>query len=315
MGLLPHFGVIILLSIPALGLSENLASPVTFRIGADLVLVPVTVVDRNGKTVEDLQVRNFTVLDDLEPQQIVSFVHQDEPCSASLVLDVSGSMRYKLGGAKEIARAFFGTSNPEDEFLLLTVSSEPQAATGFSTNVPALEQSIDSTKPGGMTALLDTVYLALHRMREASRPRRALLIVSDGMDNHSRYSQRQLMRAALETDVQVYTILVNDGSAASGDAAIMRPSLVRKPGEQAQERQGPAILEALSAKTGGAFFRVSDQNQAQQAAIRIGRAIRGQYVIGFQPPDSRTAGKWHRVRVKLNMPDLEVHGRNGYYSR
>jgi Ca-activated chloride channel homolog len=311
---LPHIAVIVLLAIPATGLSENFASAPAFRTAADLVLIPVTVIDRNGKTVQGLEARNFTILDDQQPQQIVSFESDDAPCSVALVFDSSGSMRYTISGAKEIARAFFATSNPDDEFQLLIVSSQPQAISGFTTDIPALEKSIESNPPGGMTALVDTVYLALHRMRKASRPRRALLIISDGMDNHSRYSQRALMRAALEADVQVYTILVNDGSAAPTGPAPLRPSLARKPWEEAQERQGPAGLEALSAKTGGIFFRVTDQVQAKRAAIQIGQAIRSEYVIGYQPPQAPSLGKWHSVRVKLDLPHVEVHGRNGYYS-
>jgi Ca-activated chloride channel homolog len=311
-----HFGVALILAVPTTGLAENFASPATFRVAADLVLVPVTVIDRNGKTVQGLEAHNFTILDNLEPQRIVSFANEDSPCSVGLVLDVSGSMRYTLEGAKEIARAFLGTANPDDEFQLLTVSSQPQAISGFTTDVPALEASIGSSRSGGMTALFDTVYVAEHRMREAKRPRRALLIVSDGIDNHSRYSQRALMQAALEADVQVYTILVANGSAAAlGDTATLRPILVRKPWEQTQERQGPSTLEALSAKTGGLFFRVADQAEAKRAAIQAGQAIRGEYLIGYQAPESVPAGKWHRVRVHLDIPHVEVHGRKGYYSR
>jgi Ca-activated chloride channel homolog len=311
-----HFGIALFLALPATGFGASFALPVTFRVGADLVLLPVTVVDRNGKTVQGLKARNFTILDNLEPQQIVSFINEDAPCSVGLVLDVSGSMRFTFDGAKEIARAFFRAANPDDEFQLLTVSSEPQAISGFTTDVPALEERIESSQPGGMTALFDTIYLALHHMRKATRPRRALLIVSDGFDNHSRYSQRTLMRAALEADVQVYTILVANGSAAGpDDTATLRPILIRKPWEQAQERQGPSSLEVLSAKTGGLFFRVAGQAQAKRAAIQAAQAIRTEYVIGYQSPESGPAGKWHRVRVNLDVPHLEVHSRSGYYSR
>lgn len=278
---------------------QRSSSPVTFRSNAQMVLVPVTVTDHNGKTIEGLRAENFSVLDDQRLQQIVSFAREDSPCSVGLVLDTSGSMRNTLGAAKDIAHAFLEIANPEDEFQVLTVSTQPAAFSGFTQDKTALEKEIDSTKPEGMTALIDTVYFALSRMREARRPRRALLILSDGVDNYSRYSQDELMRVALEADVQVYTILVNDSSpgGASG-GALFRPSMAAKPWDRGPERQGPEMLEKLSHKTGGLHFRVSNAAEAKEAMVHAGRAIRNQYVIGYQPSDPGQSGKWHRVRVK-----------------
>lgn len=283
-----------------------------FRITAQLVLVPVTVTDHYGKTIEGLREENFTVLDDQAPQQIVSFSTSDAPCSVGLVLDASGSMRDSLRTVKELTRAFLGTANPEDEFLLLTVSTDPEPISGFTKDVAALEKSVESAKSGGTTALIDTVYLGLTRMRNAGRPRRALLILSDGMDNHSRYSKNELMRAALEADVQIYTI-TTDGIP---DVTIpFRPALVRKPWDNGEQNQGRTLLEDLADKTGGLHFRVRNDAGARDAAIKAGAAIRNEYVIGYQPRDPGDTGKWHRVRVKLDVPRLNVYARNGYYSR
>lgn len=148
-----------------------------------MVLVPVTVTDHDGKTVEGLRAENFNILDNQKRQQIVSFGSEDASCSVVVVLDISGSMRPILASAKEIARAFFGTANTNDEFLLLTVSSQPVTLPRFTADTAAPESIVDFARPGGMTALIDTVYLGLSRMREARRPRRALLVLSDGMDN------------------------------------------------------------------------------------------------------------------------------------
>ena len=286
----------------------------TFRASAQLVLVPVTVTDHNGKTIEGLRAEDFDVLDDQASQKIISFAREDVPCSIGLVLDVSGSMRNVLGSAKDVVRTFLKSSNPDDEFRLMTVSTQPEE-TGFTTDTEALEASVASARPGGLTALIDTVYLGLNRMRKARHPQRALLILSDGMDNHSQYSKHELMRVALEADVQVYTIIVNGlvgGSSANG--VPFRPSMVAKPGDRAAENQGPAMLEELSEKTGGLHFRVRNDSEAIEAAAKAGQALRNQYVIGYQPPDSRTSGKWHRVRVKTNVPKLTVYARNGYYA-
>jgi len=279
-----------------------------------MVLVPVTVTDRNGKSIEGLRAENFNVFEGQTPRRIVSFTAEDAPCSVGLVLDISGSMRGTLGTAKGVAQSFFQTVNPEDEFLLLTVSTEPVAVSGFTTDARELEKRIERTGPGGMTALIDTVYLGLNRMRKAGQPRRALLILSDGMDNYSRYSKGELMRVALEADVQIYTIIVGDGSGGGLSGTIpFRPSLASKPIDRAREHQGPRLLEELADKTGGLHFHVRGGAEAQEAAIKIGRALRNQYVIGYLPPSSGATGKWRRVRVKSNVPNANVYARNGYY--
>ncbi len=309
LGLVPF-----LIAFPAFGSDALGITAPTFQANTQLVLVPVTVTDRSGKTIEGLPAHDFTVLDDQTPQHIATFTSEDAPCSVGLVLDMSGSMRYALTTAKQIAHAFLRTANQDDEFTVLTVSTRPEATAGFSADTEALEQNIQSTSPGGMTALLDTVYLGLRRMRQASRPRRALLILSDGMDNYSRHSKSEVMRLALEANVQVYSILLDglDGATAKG---VFRSSMIAKPGDRATEHLGPKILEDLSNKTGGLHFHVRSGKQAQEAAIVAGRALRNQYVIGYLAPQAGTVGKWHQVRVKSNLPKVNVYGRDGYYSR
>jgi Ca-activated chloride channel family protein len=295
--------------------AQSAARPAAFRTNAQMVLVPVTVTDHDGKTLEGLRAENFKVLEDQSPQQIVSFTAEDAPSSVGLVLDVSGSMRNALDTAKGVSHAFLQTANPEDEFLLLTVSTQPEAVSGFTTDIADLEEGIGRTSPGGMTALIDTVYLGLNSMRKARQPRRGLLILSDGMDNYSRYSKGELMRAALEADVQIYTIIVGNGSGGSSTGgAPFRPSLIAKPIDQAREHEGPNMLEELSEKTGGLYFRAQSDIEAREAAIKAGRALRNQYVIGYQPPTSGAPGKWHQIRVKSNLPKVNVYARNGYYS-
>lgn len=311
-------GVCALLLLASLSVSGSAAQPVvpaTFRADGQMVLVPVTVTDHNGKTIEGLRAQDFTVFDDEAPQQIASFSSDDAPCSVGLVLDISGSMRYALDITKGIAQAFLTASNPEDEFLMLTVSSVPDADSKFTTQVEALAQDVQATTPGGMTALLDTVYLGLNRMRKATRPRKALLILSDGMDNQSRYSKRELMRLALETDVQVYTILVDGIPGSSGGGAPFVPSMVAKPGQQAAERQGPLTLKELSEKTGGLYFHVRNTSDGAEAGASVARALRNEYLIGYRAPDSKEAGKWHRIQVKSKVPKLHVYARSGYYSQ
>lgn len=308
------FGVIPLLILSSCsGLcAQSLTRQAKFQTNAQLVLVPVTVTDRSGKTVEGLRAEDFSILDEHAPQRIVSFAKEDAPCSIGILLDISGSMRTTLASAKTVAGAFIQAANSEDEFMLLTVSTMPASVSGFTRDLATLENQINFANSGGMTALIDTVYLGLSHMRGGRQSRKALLILSDGIDNYSRYSETDVMREALEADVQIYTVIVDNGAANSG--VPFRPGLIKKPIDQARERQGPALLEKLSEKTGGLSFHVSNNVQAQQAAAKAGRAIRDQYLIGYQSPNSGKSGKWRRVRVKSSVPKVNVHARSGYYS-
>ena len=294
--------------------AQSASMPAAFRTNAQMVLVPVSVTDRNGRTVEGLRAENFKIFEDQVPQQILSFTAEDAPCSVGLVLDVSGSMRNTLGSAKSVVQSFFQTANSEDEFLLLTVSTQPDTISRFTTDIASLEDSVERASSGGMTALIDTVYLGLNDMRKARQPRRALLVLSDGVDNFSRYSKEELMRVALEADVQIYTIIVGNGSGGGSPGIPFRPSMVGKPIDQARERQGPLLLEELSDKTGGLHFRVQNDAEAQEAAAKLGRALRNEYVIGYQPASPGATGKYHRVHVKSNVPKANVSARNGYYA-
>jgi Ca-activated chloride channel family protein len=291
-------------------------SPV-LRTDVAMVLVPVTVTDHRGANLNGLDQKSFTILDDKVPQKIVSFTNEDCPSSVGIVLDISGSMRNTLRDAKEVAQTFVRTMNSDDEFLLLTVSTEPAVTQGFITDTETLARNIDSTRTGGMTALIDTVYLGLNRMRDARQPRRALLILSDGIDNQSRYTQAELLRMALEADVQIYTIIFENG--ASGGVPTgspFRPSMVGKPGDMArQQQQGSDLLEKLSEKTGGLHFHVRSQADAKEAAVKAGQALHSQYVIGYHAPESGSGGKWHRVQVKLDKSEAQVYARTGYYER
>jgi len=280
-----------------------------------MVLVPVTVTDHNGQTITGLHAKDFNIFDDQAPQQILSFTTEDAPCSAGLVLDISGSMQSTLGVVKDSAVAFVKAANQSDEFLLLTVSTQPEVSPGFTTDAGIIEENIAYTRPGGFTALIDTVYLGLNQMRKARNPQRALVIVSDGMDNHSRYSKGELLKAALEADVQIYTIIIDNGlSGSTSNTVPFRPSMIAKPGDQGAARQGPSLLEELAEKSGGLSFHARNSSEAREGMMKISQALRNQYVIGYQPADSEPSGKLHRIRVKSTVPKVTVHARSAYYA-
>jgi Ca-activated chloride channel homolog len=173
----------------------------------------------------------------------------------------------------------------------------------FTTDLAAVAQAVQSAHAGGDTALIDTIHLGLNQMRWARRPRRALLILSDGMDNHSRNSRQELIREALEADAQVYSVILDDGPA------------TRKPIELTEARRGWSLFEELAEKTGGLHYRVRNASEAKAAAAKAGAALRNECVIGYQTPGPVGSGKWRRIRVKTEIPGARVSARNGYYCR
>ncbi len=294
--------------------AQSMSTPAMFQANSRLVLVPVTVTDNYGKTILGLRVQDFNILDDQTPQKILSFTSEDQPCSVGVVLDVSGSMRNALSVAKDGAQSFVRSSNTNDEFLLLTVSTQPEANSDFTGDAADIDQRIGFSRPGGMTALIDTVYLGLTKMKQARNPQRALLVFSDGMDNHSRYSKSQLLRTALEADVQIYTIVLDGLGDSSPGTIPFRPSMIAKPGDRGAQSQGPDLLQSLADKTGGLHFHARNTAQAREAIAKISDALRSQYILGYQPVESGTPGKSHRIHVTTTVPKVYVHARTGYYA-
>jgi Ca-activated chloride channel family protein len=273
----------------------------TFSTQTHLVLVPVAVTDRKGTSVVGLSKDDFTVWDDKALQQIVSFTAQDAPCSVGIVLDTSGSMKDLLRAAKEVVGAFLKASNPADEFFLLTVSSQPQIQTGITDDPDTLEAALRPLGAGGNTALYDTTYLALNHLRRAKYPQRALLVISDGMDNRSRYTAGELMGAAVEADAQIYTISVSP------------PPINKKPVEQVSEQRGSLFMAHLADRTGGINFSITSPSEAPRAATEVGLALRNQYVLGFKPPEIGS-GKPHSIKVRVDVQNATAHSRNLYHA-
>jgi Ca-activated chloride channel family protein len=272
------------------------------RVDVNLVLLPVIVTNRSGATVNGLTASSFTVLDGNTPIPIASFGSEDVACSVGVVVDLSGSMQSKAGIAARAMRAFFDTANTEDEAFLLTLATRPGTPTALTNNFADLEEQLRVTQAGGATALTDTIQLALTRLRGAHTAHRALVVISDGMDNHSRYSEAELLRIAQEADVQIFTIG-------------MAPSVANKKAiELTEERNGLAFLDHLAMKTGGLSFTLASYEDPVPTATKISSAIRNQYVIGYSPAESQP-GQWRAVKVRVDLPQVHVSTRSGYYSR
>jgi len=270
------------------------------RADARLVLVPVSVTDHRGATVNGLDRSNFTVFEDKAPQAIVAFCAEDAPVSAGLILDTSGSMRGKLDIAKTVLRTFADNANSADEAFLFTVSTRPHTSSAFTSDLGSLAESAYLLSAGGDTALIDTVYTGLERMRSASNPRRSLLILSDGMDNHSRRSKGELMRLAMEADVQIYAIRI--------DSRVRTKKAI----EQQEEQRGLALLQDLAENTGGLHFTISDWTDAGSIVTKAVLSMRNQYLLAYHPGQPVQPGKWHRISVRLNVAHTNVYARSGY---
>ncbi len=275
----------------------------TFAVDAPVVLVPTTVLDRKGAIVSGLASDAFLVTQDNVPQKITSFGEQDIPVSVGIVFDTSGSMQTVLPQAKSVIKAFLDACNPDDEAFLYTVSNRPEQDAGFTHDFNSLLERMVFTNAGGSTALVDTIYAAMLQSRFARHPRKALLVISDGMDNHSRYSARELIAAAVEADVQIYSVSLYD------------PPRNKKPIELQEERNGIFFLEDLTRRTGGLQIMAHDSSDINQAAAGIGRAMRDEYLIGFVPENADASGKWHSIKVNLKAGNAKAYARSGFYSK
>jgi Ca-activated chloride channel family protein len=274
------------------------------QVDVNMVIVNVTVTDPYDRIVTGLDQVNFQVFDDKVEQKIAAFSTEDAPISVGLIFDSSGSMSDKIQKSKEAALQFFKTSNPQDEFMLINFNERPSLLGGFTSKFENIEDRLLFLKSGGKTALLDAIYLAINEMKKATTNRKALLLISDGGDNHSRYTERDIKRAMKESDVQLYSVGVFEPLASRG----------RTP----EEAGGPGMLAELSEVSGGRMFSVENADELPDIAEKISIELRNQYVIGYKPSNLVRDGRWRRIKVKLNpprgLPPLQVYSRTGYYA-
>lgn len=278
--------------------------PVDLRVNKTLVLINVTVTDPLNRFVTGLEREHFRLYEDKVQQEITAFSSEDAPISIGLVFDTSGSMGPKLQKSRQAAAEFFKTANPSDEFFLVQFNDRPQLATPFTTDTDKIQSDLTFTQSKGRTALLDGVYLAMHEMKKARNPRKALLIISDGGDNSSRYTETEIKNAVREADVQVFSIGIFESLGNRG----------RTP----EEAAGPGLLNDLAEQTGGREYTVENVAELPDIAAKIGTELRNEYILGYTPKNRERDGKYRRVQVKLNqprgLPPLKAYFRLGYYA-
>ncbi len=270
-------------------------------VNADLVLVPMTVTDPQNRLVTGLERTNFQLFDNNTQQTIKSFATEDAPLSIGIIFDLSGSMQSKFVRARKALSEFLRTCNPQDEFFVVGFNDRPAVLVDYTSDVEDVEARMVMLKPENRTALIDAIYLGVNKLRVAKYTRKALLVVSDGGDNRSRYTEGELTRAVRESEVQIYSVGIFDAYA---------PTV--------EEQNGPQLLHALSDATGGRLFQVRDIQDLTDIAERISEELRNEYVIGYTPTDRRHNGVWRKVSVRLlpppGLPELTVHNREGYYA-
>ena len=271
------------------------------KVDVDLVLIPVTITDPMNRLVTGLESENFEVFEGPERQQIKHFSSEDVPISLGVIFDVSGSMGNKIEKAREAVVEFFRTANPQDEFFMVAFNDRPELISDFTTSVEDIQSKLIYTAPKGRTALMDAIYMGLHQMKKGSQQKKALLIISDGGDNHSRYTENEIKSLVKEADVQIYGIGIYDNSPTTPE-----------------EKMGPVVLSEIAEVTGGRTFTIDNPNELADVATKIGIELRNQYVLGYRPTKPARDGKWRKVKVKLNppkgLPPLHVYAKTGYYA-
>ena len=275
------------------------------RVDTNLVLIPVTVTDPMNRFVTGLEKENFRLFEDKKEQTITAFSDEDAPLSVGVIFDCSGSMGHKLEKSRLAVAQFFKTANPEDEFFLVQFNDTANLVQPFTQNLEEIQNRLTFTNSKGRTALLDAVYLGLHEMKaHAKNPRKALLIISDGGDNNSRYSETEVRNLVREADVQIYAIGIYETGTARG----------RTP----EESNGPALLTEIAEQTGGRQYEVDNLNELPDVASKIGIELRNQYVLGYSPQNQERDGKYRHVLVKIvpprGLPQLRPFWRLGYYA-
>ena len=275
-----------------------------FNVETTLVQIPATVTDSSNRFVLGLQKESFHLLEDGVEQTITHFSGEDAPLSVGLVFDISGSMGDKYRTSLTATLQFLKTMNPQDEAFLVEFGDKAEVTVGFTSRMVGILDRLQAVRPSGLTALLDAADLALQEMKKAKNPRKAIIIISDGGDNNSKYSAAEIQSLVRAADVQVYAMGVFD--------AFFLPGLAK------EEVSGPRLLSELAEQTGGRAFTASNPNDLPSVAGRIGIELRNQYVLAYSPKNQDKDGKYRRIEVKVDGPagvtSLKVRSRVGYYA-
>jgi len=276
----------------------------TLRVYTTLVLIPVSVTDAQNRFVLGLQKEDFQLFEDGVQQEVADFSSEDAPLSVGLVFDESGSMDYKLHTSRDATLQFLKFMNKDDEAFLVEFSDTAKISVGFTARTAEIQSALNSAQPGGLTAMLDGINVGLHEMKRAKNPRKAIVIISDGGDNHSHYTAAEIESLVREADVQIYAMGVFDPVFSLG----LTP----------EEISGPRLLSEIATQTGGRAFAAAVPSDLPAVTARIAVELRNQYVLGYYSKNRARDGKYRHVEVKISQPPgvspIKGHWRLGYYA-
>ena len=305
-GLLLIFGLVTLLPAREKPATEAQLSPKrdtpSLKVDVNLVLVNATVTDMNHRIVTGLEKEHFQVYEDKIKQEIIHFSSEDVPVSIGLLFDVSSSMSDKLAQAKDAAVAFLKTSNPDDEFFLLTFADRPKSEEEFTYDIAEIQNRLVYKNSKGCTTLYDSIYLALNKMKQGQNPKKAILIITDGEDTCSRYSMVNVRNAVKEADVQIFAIGI----------------VTSYYSDFSYGRSGRSVLEELSEITGGKAYFPNSVYELEDICTKIAIELKNQYILGYSSTNPAKDGRWRKIKVKLNLPKglppMMVRSKTGYYA-
>jgi len=279
----------------------------TLSVDVELVQLPISVLDAKGRPVDGLTKDNFQIFEDNSLQQIKLFRHEDIPLSLGLVIDNSGSMRNKRERVNSAALSFVRESNPEDETFIVNFDDSAYLEQDFTGSIGDLIDALDQLDTRGETALYDAVYLSVDHVKAGKKDKKALLLISDGEDNVSKYGLNKVVEALRESKVTLYAIgLLEDND--------QRGGLFKKPpSKKAREN-----LEKFAGITGGQAYFPKSLDEVEEIVKDIAHDLRNHYTVGYTPTNRKMDGSWREIRVKVNPPKsvskISVRSKQGYYA-
>jgi Ca-activated chloride channel family protein len=274
------------------------SSAYTLHVDAEEVVLNCTVLDNKGELVNDLTRSNFKVFEDKTLQTVISLQHQDTPVSIGLVVDNSGSMSSKRAAVASATLDLVKASNPQDETFVINFSDQAYLDQDFTSDLDKLQNGLSHLSLSGGTSLYDTVVTAADKMeRSATRPRKVLIVITDGDDNSSKLTLDNAIHRVQDTQGPIiYAIGLMFGGGGS--------------------RHAKRDLQALSSETGGIAFFPGSLKDIDSVAAEVARDIRNQYAIAYHSPQASVGG-YHTVKVEAHAQGggkLTVYTRSGYLS-